>query len=139
MHEAVEHVSQENTSIYWQYIEYCAFPRELRDDELKTNQDFADKFNISLRTLMEWRKLTPFWDNVKECYEKGKQFRLNAVRGSLLKTAIKGDTAAIKLYLQYEEAWNEKIEYKLSGGVNITDYLKARKSINGDNGNKENT
>lgn len=136
MHEAVEHVSQENTATYWQYVEYCAFPREMRDDDLKTNAEFAEKYNISSRILYDWRKLEPFWMHVKECYEKGKQFRLNAVRGSLLKEAIKGDTAAIKLYLQYEEAWNEKIENKLSGGVNITDYLKARKSVNGDNGAK---
>jgi hypothetical protein len=95
---------------FQEFIIWTATPEPLR--ELKTQQEFAEKFKVSEQTLSAWRKRDDFWDEVKKEWDKWGKEKTNNVIARFYQRIISPDatTADFKLWFQFFLDWKEKTE-----------------------------
>lgn len=89
---------------YQEYIHFCSLPRALRSKVMgaKDNQEFCEKFGLSMDTLTDWKQRAGFWDSVlavrKEFFKDRTADVILAVETKAIKT---GDAAEARLMLDY--------------------------------------
>ena len=84
---------------FTEFVQFCAMPRVLR--EIKTQREFAQKFEISEDTLTDWKRTPGFLNMVRQLILEREQEGLSDVINALYKQAKKGKPGAAKLWLQY--------------------------------------
>src|SRR3990167_6228497 len=99
----------ERVSELMSFVDWVATPHALR--EIKTQKEFAVKYDIHETTLVGWKDRAGFWDEVKDrTISWGRQRTPNVV-AALYRNAIqKGNAQEAKMWLQYVEGWKEKTE-----------------------------
>ena len=103
-----------------QFVQWISVPEHLR--ELKTQGDFSKKYNVSEKTLSEWKQRDDFWRAVEIEWRKWGRVKTSNVIARFYATTMKeGKTSDIKLWLQYFLDWSEKIDSKVnhSGALEI--------------------
>lgn len=104
---------------YQRFITWTATPREYREDDEKDQKDFAVKYDLDVSTLSLWKRDPAFWAEVNKRYSEITDRIATDIRHILQRTAKEGNVSAIKLYLQYEKQWSEKIVTEHRGKVEI--------------------
>jgi len=104
--------------VYKEFILWMSIPGPLRDP--KTQGEFAKKFAVRQATLSDWKQRKDFWKAVEEEWNKwGREKTSNVMVKFYQKVMKDGMTPDFKLWFQYFLGWNEKIEEKVSGGLNV--------------------
>ena len=103
-----------------EFAKWMAIPEPFRD--IKKQQDFSKAFNVSEKTLSNWKTKDSFWKIVEtEWRHWGRQKTTNVIAKFYNMTMKEGKTSDIKLWLQYFLDWSEKIDSKVnhSGALKI--------------------
>lgn len=74
-----------------------------------TQKDFAERYEVSVDTLSDWKRLPLFWDEV--ALHRKNDFRrfTSEVYYGLVKRAKTGDPRAVELFAQLFEGFSEKV------------------------------
>lgn len=89
-------------------------PEEMRLLEIKTQKDFAEKFDLGEDTLVDWKQRDDFWELVDNFELKwGRQKTPSVLAGFYRKAISEADAPRVKLWLQYFKRWQpmEKISF----------------------------
>jgi hypothetical protein len=89
-------------------------PAELKLLQIRTHKEFAQRFKISVDTLIDWKKRDDFWDLVDGFELKwGWQKTPSVLAGFYRKTVSEADSGRVKLWLQYFKKWvpTEKVDF----------------------------
>lgn len=107
-----ERDKRKKTAEYFEFIRFEATPEPFRD--LKTDQDFAEKYNVNDSTLSEWRKRLGFYDAVQKENRQmwGRKLTPNVLAGLYRRAVKHGNAQEVKLWLQYIEDWAEKNKHE---------------------------
>jgi hypothetical protein len=89
-----------------QFIEWLALPSWER--EPKTQRQLAKKLRVNEVTLSEWAHSEEVGLAVHKLSMHIARKRRPDVLGAIVRTAVKGNPYAQKLFLQYTEGWAEK-------------------------------
>lgn len=120
---------------YLQFIEFMALPTFLKKEVFgfATGGAFADKYNLSIDTLTDWKKKEGFWDRVKKARTKWVQEKVSEVLAALYRKAIEdGSASEVKLFLQYAGEFEETLRVEgVPIGNDLTEEEKesVRKAI----------
>ena len=98
---------------YMEFVKFIATPQVMR--ELKTQEDFANKFGVAETTLSEWKARDGFWDDVARARRLFFKDKTSNVVASIYKAALGASPQDRKLWLQYIEEWSEKEEIAHTG------------------------
>src|SRR3989344_2790063 len=91
---------------------------------IRTQSEFAQKFNVFEPTLSHWKKEMRNGDDFGDLKTEMRQLTKN-VMGALYRKAIaEGDAARVKLWLQAVEGWNETIGQNITVEDGLTDESK---------------
>lgn len=118
-----------NKGTYKRFVEWTAVPPSFRAEDERLKSQLALKLGISESTLFSWQNQPQFWTDVVEAAKRKLPHKSQEVTNALIEKALSGDVQAIKLFFQKVEGWSEKLETKVSGSINIVDYLAARKAL----------
>ena len=117
-----------------QFVQWISVPEDLR--ELKTQGDFARQFNVSEKTLSEWKQRDDFWRAVEIEWRKWGRIKTSTVIAKFYNkvTDASATTADFKLWLQYFLDWSEKIDSRVAheGGIEIIHTYRKNKDDNRD-------
>lgn len=106
---------------YNRFITWTATPKEYRDEDEKEQKDFALKYHLDVSTLSLWKRDPAFWSAVNSRYSEIVDRCVSDVRHTLQQIAKTGENVqAIKLFLQYEKQWSEKIVTEHQGKVELS-------------------
>jgi len=83
---------------------YCT-PKSQRPPEVQTIREYAKSNNIAPRTLYEWMKTKKFTEFTEQYFKDFIAPRLTDVRNALFERTQLGDSQAIRLFFEYEQAW----------------------------------
>ena len=104
--------------VFREFVLWMSLPASPKDKG--TQGDFAKRFEVSERTLADWKKRDDFWEAVEKEWKKwGKQKTTNVIAKFYNKIISEGMSPDFKLWFQFFLNWNEKIEEKVSGGLNV--------------------
>lgn len=94
---------------YLQFCDWYAAPLKTRDDiwGAKTQQEFSAKFDVSQKTLSQWKKRPEFYRMVNDHRQQHAQDRFTEVFEGLIIGAKKGYADNVELYLNYFEGWHK--------------------------------
>jgi hypothetical protein len=88
--------------IYQEFIRWSAM---IRFDKIGTGMvdqnDFAAHYKISKDTLSRWKNRPDFYPALKEIRTKWGQEKMPDIMESVYRSAVRGNTASIKLWLDY--------------------------------------
>ncbi len=107
-------------------------PAELALLKIKTQIEFAEKFNIGPDRLSDWKERDEFWELV-DIFEKkwGRNKTPSVLAGFYRKTLKEGDAPRVKLWLQYFKKFTEKqildVDAKQKLTINLVDFNKEKK------------
>ncbi len=91
---------------------------------IRTQSEFAEKFNVFEPTLSHWKKEMRNGDDFGDLKTEMRQLTKN-VMGALYRKAIaEGDAARVKLWLQAVEGWNETMGQNITVEDGLTDESK---------------
>ncbi len=109
---------------YEDFKQWYITPVDQREDTETTVRDYAKSKNIGRRTLNLWTT-TPDFKEFLANYLSAVETRADKVRLVLYNQALAGDVRAIRLFLEYEKSFAQKI--KVDGNVVVTgdDIAKA--------------
>lgn len=102
-------------AVYDEFIVWFACPKAERKAALgaETMIQFAEKHQVSERTLTNWKKRADFIPRVRDLRKTWGQERVGEVLDAVYKASVKGNPLAQKLYLQYVDEFSEKTELEL--------------------------
>lgn len=88
---------------------------------IKTQGDFADRYDIHITTLTRWNKKIDEMDPLIEAKGWGRKLAKNMVMALYAHAVRKGDPALFKLFFQVVNEWSEKstVEHDF---VNVTEF-----------------
>lgn len=93
--------------ILLQFVRWSALPKKLRDPE--TQAKFAEKYQVNVNTLSNWKLHSGFWDEVDYYTDKYLRSHRADLFYAMITTAKKnGDPRAVKFYEQRILGWSEK-------------------------------
>ena len=90
--------------------------------EIKTHTQFAERFNVHIDTLTDWKNSVKAQNSMDEAVRWAKDLSKN-VLFSLYNTAIrKGNMLEVKLWFQLVEKWSEKqtVEHDYKGVASVS-------------------
>lgn len=96
---------------------WTALPRKDRDPQYQW--DLAHKLSISPDTISDWRKLPEFWERVDAHRQDWVKEDISDVVAGLIKRAKHGSAQEVKLFLQFANAFTEKVEHSGLSSINI--------------------
>lgn len=117
-------VSSAYQTQYEDFKQWYITPIETREDNEKDMQAYALSKGIGRRTVLLWTT-TPDFKQFLSTWLRDIEDRADKVRLVLYNQAMKGDVKAIRLFLEYEKSFAQKI--KVDGNVVVTgdDIAKA--------------
>lgn len=83
---------------------YCT-PKINRPEGIYTIKAYSEANNLAPRVLYEWMKTKRFTDYTQKYFQDYIAPRLTDIRNSLYEKAMAGDTQAIRLFFEFEQAW----------------------------------
>ena len=100
-----------NRKAFEEYARFIGLPT---DEAVKiygyaTDQAFAVAHKLGKNTLTRWKAYDELW-TLRDVTMQGLKRYTAQVMEAMRNGAMKGDTAAAKLHLQYIEKWNPKVE-----------------------------
>lgn len=95
------------------FQEWLALPRQMRQPA--TQEALAEELGVHWVTLSKWKKREGFMEAVSELARRHLIAALPDVYGSLVDEAVRGDVAAIKLYLQLLGEVTERSQIEVVG------------------------
>lgn len=99
-------VSREWNASQVRFMEWLAKPEDLR--ECKYQSEFAKMVGVTEKTLSHWKNLPGFMEEVSRIVMKEQEMVYPIIARALMKKAEKGDTQAIKLWLEHFKNWSPK-------------------------------
>lgn len=108
-----------------EFLDFLAAPKTLRG---MTQQEFAQKIQVSAQTLSEWKKLDGFMEELLRKIRNNAKDDAADIVGALADKAKKGDPSAIKLWLQFAVGWSEKLSHQIQEKQQITYVIKRAAS-----------
>ena len=119
-----------------QWIDYCAIGGMLTDDDggvtPTTITAFADMIKVERKTLYNWKKSIPDFDERVQHRRKilGSGTRLAKVYNGLYLKAATGNPEAVKLYLQIFDGWKPpKQEMEIEHNLGLADLVAKKKLL----------
>ncbi len=113
-----------NESTYSEFIIWFAMPRHERiKSGIETQKQFAEYHHLTENTLLNWKNLYDFRPRVRHLIASWAKDRTQDVVAAIYRTAIgtgKEAPQSQKLWLQYVEEWNEKMEVEHTKKVEVT-------------------
>ena len=103
---------------FQEFIEWIALPSKIRKP--KTQKELANELGVDNATLSDWKKVEGFWDKVKELRKLWVQDKVSNILSGLYNKALKGDTSAAKMLLEYANEFTEVTEVKHKIERNLT-------------------
>jgi hypothetical protein len=97
------------------FTEWLALPSRLRNP--KNIAGFIKKYGIRMDSALKWQRDDDVIKRVRNIRKKNLVDRSSNVLDALALKAEKGETSAIKLYLQYVEEWAEDSNVNVSGSL----------------------
>lgn len=90
--------------------------------EIRTQTQFAERFEVGIDTLRKWNKTLGVRDSLSDIRQWGRSLTRNVI-ASLYNTAVrKGSMMEVKLWAQLVEGWEEKqkVEHDYKGVTTFT-------------------
>lgn len=90
--------------------------------DIRTQNDFAEKYGVSKDTLSLWNKTIAVRDSMEDIRKWARGLTKNVI-ASLYNTAVrKGSSFEVKLFMQLVESWEEKqkVEHDYKGVTSFT-------------------
>lgn len=123
----VQNVNQKNkrevvkADIFEEYILWAALPLPKKKKiGVETQEDFADMWKISVRSLSRWNDRPEFEDRVRHLRRKWAFHATGDVMWGIYASALKGNDKSQKLWMQMFEGFTEKTEEIKTVRVEIT-------------------
>lgn len=107
---------------FWEFIEWMSLPANSR--EPKTQKELAQKLGVDYATLSDWKKVDGFWDEVKKRRKVWVREKVSNILLGLYGKALKGDTAAARMLMEYADEFVEVSEIKHKIESNLTEEEK---------------
>ena len=103
--------AMKNRKAFEEYARFIALPT---DEAIKiygyaTDSAFIDAHKLDKNALTRWKSMEELW-TMRDLTMQGLKRYTAQVMEAMRNGALKGDTAAAKLHLQYIEKWNPKME-----------------------------
>lgn len=95
---------------FWEVVNWIAQPATDRDP--KTQKELAKKLEIDESTIIDWKKIDGFWEEVKKIRLLWVKDKVSSVLLGLYGKALGGGAQEVKLFLQYAGEFVEEIKIK---------------------------
>ena len=92
----------------WDVINWLAQPTVDRNP--KTQKELAEKLEVDESSIITWKKVEGFWEEVKKIRMLWIKDKVSDVLTGLYRKALKGDASEVKLFLQYAGEFIEEIK-----------------------------
>ena len=94
---------------------------------IKTNDEFAQNFDISRDTLTDWQRLPRFGDDIRNTIDKTvlRTYKSAIDHNFTMKTLEEADASRVKLWKQLYEGWTEKGEIEHTGRVEHSSLIEV--------------
>lgn len=98
-------------NIFDEYILWFAMPLKAKESMgIETDIEFAEFYEITARTLRNWKDRPEFEDQVRRLRKKWAFEKTGHVLEGIYRSAVKGNDKSQKLWLQVFEGFTEKTE-----------------------------
>lgn len=98
-------------NIFDEYILWFAMPLKAKESMgIETDEQFAEFYEITSRTLRNWKDRPEFEDQVRRLRKKWAFEKTGHVLEGIYRSAVKGNDKSQKLWLQVFEGFTEKTE-----------------------------
>lgn len=108
--------------------------------DIPTQKAFAERFNLSEDTLVDWNKTAGLQSSMEQVRNWATHLTKNVVLALYNNAIRKGNQMEVKLWLQVVEGWEEKqkVEHEYLGVAGITyEIVKAKKTPELENANQD--
>ena len=95
---------------FWEFVDWMTLPTDLRVP--KTQEKLAQELGVDSATLSDWKKVDGFWNEVRKRRKNWIQEKMSNVLLGVYSKALKGDTLAAKLLMEYADEFIEKKEFR---------------------------
>ena len=107
--------TMKNRKTFEEYARFISLPT---DEAMKlygycTDQEFIKAHKLGKNILTAWKSMEELW-TLRDITMQGLKRYTTQIMEAMRNAALKGDTAAAKLHLQYIEKWNPKVEVAAS-------------------------